>query len=65
MLNLISLFGGGVFASAAEAVASCARVAEENRPDPKWHATYARTFELYDEARRGLTGVNHRLHNGI
>ncbi|MEQ8354423.1 MAG: xylulokinase [Kiloniellaceae bacterium] len=61
---LVAGVGGGLFASPAEAVARCARITEENRPDPNRHAAYARLFGLYDEARRGLTAVNHRLHDG-
>jgi xylulokinase len=62
---LVAAVGGGLFADAEEAVARCARIVEENRPDAARHALYARLFDLYDEARKGLTGINHRLHDGL
>jgi len=61
---LVAAVGGGVFATAEEAVQRCAHIVEENRPDPARHADYARLFELYDAARRGLTPISHRLHDG-
>ncbi|MEQ9606414.1 MAG: xylulokinase [Kiloniellaceae bacterium] len=59
---LVAGVGGGVFASPQAAVARGAKIVEENRPDAGRHATYARMFDLYDAARRGLTPVSHRLH---
>ncbi|MPZ09509.1 MAG: xylulokinase [Kiloniellaceae bacterium] len=61
---LVAGVGGGVFADPAAAVRQCCRIVEENRPDAGRHAAYGRTFEIYDEARRVLTGINHRLHDG-
>ena len=60
---LVAGVGGGVFADTSEAVARCTRIAEENRPDETRREIYARYFELYDEARRGLTNVNHQLYD--
>jgi xylulokinase len=37
----------GVFADAAEAVASCVRVRERIEPDPTWTAVYAENYERY------------------
>ncbi len=62
---LVAAVGGGVFASPEAAVRHCAKITQENRPDAERHAAYGRLFELYDEARRGLTAVNHRLHDGL
>ncbi|MEO3430424.1 xylulokinase [Pelagibius sp. CAU 1746] len=61
---LVAGVGGGVFATPEAAVRRCARIVEENCPDAERHAAYVRLFGLYDEARRGLTGINHRLHDG-
>jgi len=62
---LVAGVGGGVFADPAAAVRQCCRIVEENRPDAGRHAAYGRSFEIYDEARRVLTGINHRLHDGV
>jgi xylulokinase len=62
---LVAAVGAGLFADPAAAVRRCAAIVEENRPDAGRHETYARLFDLYDEARRGLTGINHRLHDGV
>jgi xylulokinase len=62
---LVAAAGAGLFADPAAAVRRCAAIVEENRPDAGRHETYARLFDLYDEARRGLTGINHRLHDGV
>jgi xylulokinase len=61
---LVAAVGGGIFADTKEAVTRCARIVEENTPDAARQALYARQFDLYDEARRGLTAINHRLHDG-
>jgi len=61
---LVAAAGAGLFASPEEAARRCARIVEENRPDAGRHATYGRFFALYDEARRSLTGISHRLHDG-
>jgi len=61
---LVAAVGAGLFASPAEAVGRCARIVEQNEPDAGRHAAYARLFGLYDAARRGLTEINHRLHDG-
>ena len=58
---LVAGIGAGVFASPQEAVARCARVVAEERPNPGRQEAYARLFELYDEARRQLTPISHRL----
>ncbi|WP_299619253.1 xylulokinase [Pelagibius sp.] len=60
---LVAAVGAGLFASPEEAVARCVRIREENAPDPQRHETYQRLFSLYDQARQGLTEVNHRLHD--
>ena len=60
---LVAAVGAGIFASPEAAVARCVRISEENRPDPERHAAYQRAFALYDAARRGLTDINHRLHD--
>ena len=61
---LVAAVGGGLFAGSEAAVARCARIVEENTPDAARHAAYARLFDLYDEGRRGLTAINHRLYDG-
>jgi len=60
---LVAAVGIGLFETPAAAVRHCARIAEENQPDEARHAAYGRLFALYDEARRGLTEINHRLHD--
>jgi xylulokinase len=62
---LVAGVGGGIFANVEAAVRRCVGIVEENRPDAGRHAAYARTFALYDEARRRLTDINHRLHDGL
>jgi xylulokinase len=61
---LVAAAGAGLFADPEEAARRCARVVEENRPDPARHAAYTARFELYDAARRSLTPISHRLHDG-
>ncbi len=58
---LVAGLGAGVFSSPQDAVARSTRVVAEERPDPGRHEAYCRLFELYDEARQVLTGINHGL----
>jgi len=60
---LVAAAGAGLFADTGEAVRRCAAVVAENAPDPARHEAYARLFALYDEARRALTPVSHKLHD--
>ncbi|MGF1628041.1 MAG: xylulokinase [Kiloniellaceae bacterium] len=62
---LVAGVGGGIFASVEAAARQAVEIVEENRPDAGRHAAYSRIFALYDEARRGLTAINHRLHDGV
>ena len=62
---LVAAVGAGIFATPEEAVRRCAKITEENLPDAARHRIYGRSFEIYDQARRGLTALNHRLHDGI
>lgn len=61
---LLAAAGAGLFADPEEAARRCVRLVAETRPDPARHAFYAGRFALYDEARRALTPVSHRLHDG-
>jgi xylulokinase len=62
---LVAAVGAGIFATPEEAVRRCARITAENLPDVARHQAYGRLFDIYDEARRGLTDLNHRLHDGV
>jgi xylulokinase len=58
---LVAGVGTGVFTSPEEAVARCVRTVGEAAPDPGRHALYQELFAIYDEARRQLTPLSHRL----
>ncbi|MCP4329717.1 MAG: xylulokinase [Alphaproteobacteria bacterium] len=60
---LVAGVGVGVFASKEDAIARCVRIVDSNRPDQAVHAFYRERFEIFDQVRRQLTPINHRLHD--
>src|SRR5690606_38686810 len=60
---LLAAVGAGLFAEPEEAARRCVRFVAEARPDLARQDFYAGRFALYDEARRALTPISHRLHD--
>ncbi|MCK0104431.1 xylulokinase [Pseudohalocynthiibacter sp. F2068] len=60
---LLAGVGIGVFASEAEAVSQCVRVARVFEPNVERTALYRDLFEIYKDSQASLASINHRLFN--
>ena len=58
---LMAGVGAGVFADAAEAVATCVRIEARHEPDPARSAHYAELHAVYRDAALALQPISHRL----
>ncbi len=59
---LIAGIGTGAFASPADAVDRCVRIASRAEPEPERHRFYTELFQIYKDAQTALAPIDHRLH---